>query len=160
LTCRNASFFEFSLCLSRACLGKMTIFIHKWRKRTRFPYQGGGRRDVVDGADCLAGLRDVSVFVPAFTQKRSFLMSPCLCPEPVLVKCSFFIYKWLKKTKISYHISSSRTSFQKPSRGLPSGLSGATPMPWLCLERGPPAERKRQVVLSFPCVCPEPVLAK
>jgi hypothetical protein len=34
--CRNASFFEcFSLCLSRACLGKMIIFIYKWRKKTR-----------------------------------------------------------------------------------------------------------------------------
>eukprot|EP01046_Picozoa_sp_COSAG06_P057193 COSAG06_NODE_11069_length_1573_cov_1.207598_1_plen_150_part_10 len=25
-------FFEFSLCLSRACLGKMFVFIYKWRK--------------------------------------------------------------------------------------------------------------------------------
>jgi hypothetical protein len=29
-------FFEFSLCLSRACLGKIIIFIYKWRKNTRF----------------------------------------------------------------------------------------------------------------------------
>ena len=28
MACRNASFFEFSLCLSRACLGKMIIFIY------------------------------------------------------------------------------------------------------------------------------------
>jgi hypothetical protein len=34
--CRSASFFEFYPCLSRACLGKMVVFIHKWRKRTRF----------------------------------------------------------------------------------------------------------------------------
>ena len=25
-------FFEFSLCLSRACLGKMIVFIYKWLK--------------------------------------------------------------------------------------------------------------------------------
>jgi hypothetical protein len=36
LPCRNASFFEFSLCLSRACLGKMIIYIYKWRKKRRF----------------------------------------------------------------------------------------------------------------------------
>ena len=35
---RIRPFFEFSLCLSRACLGKMIIFIYKWRKR-RFPYR-------------------------------------------------------------------------------------------------------------------------
>jgi hypothetical protein len=31
---KTASFFEFSLCLSRACLGKMFVFIYKWRKKT------------------------------------------------------------------------------------------------------------------------------
>eukprot|EP01046_Picozoa_sp_COSAG06_P019227 COSAG06_NODE_1364_length_9696_cov_14.104929_7_plen_92_part_00 len=30
----NGTFFEFSLCLSRACLGKIIIFIYKWRKKT------------------------------------------------------------------------------------------------------------------------------
>jgi hypothetical protein len=29
-------FFEFSLCLSRACLGKMMHFMYKWRKKWRF----------------------------------------------------------------------------------------------------------------------------
>jgi hypothetical protein len=29
-------FFEFSLCLSRACLGKIMHFIYKWRKKCRF----------------------------------------------------------------------------------------------------------------------------
>jgi hypothetical protein len=29
-------FFEFSLCLSRACLGKMMHFIYKWRKKWLF----------------------------------------------------------------------------------------------------------------------------
>jgi hypothetical protein len=31
---KTASFFEFSLCLSRACLGKIIVFIYKWRKKT------------------------------------------------------------------------------------------------------------------------------
>jgi hypothetical protein len=33
---KTASFFEFSLCLSRACLGKMIVFIYKWRKNAVF----------------------------------------------------------------------------------------------------------------------------
>ena len=32
-------FFEFSLCLSRACLGKIMHFIYKWLKNGRFPYR-------------------------------------------------------------------------------------------------------------------------
>jgi hypothetical protein len=33
---KTASFFEFSLCLSRACLGKMIVSIYKWRKNAVF----------------------------------------------------------------------------------------------------------------------------
>jgi hypothetical protein len=33
---KTASFFEFSLCLSRACLGKMIVFTHKWLKNAVF----------------------------------------------------------------------------------------------------------------------------
>ena len=33
---KRHSVFEFSLCLSRACLGKMIIFLHKWLKETVF----------------------------------------------------------------------------------------------------------------------------
>jgi hypothetical protein len=32
-------FFEFSLCLSRACLGKMFVFIYKWHKKWRFSHR-------------------------------------------------------------------------------------------------------------------------
>jgi hypothetical protein len=35
---RKTSFFEFSLCLSRACLGKMIVFIYKWLKK---PFSAG-----------------------------------------------------------------------------------------------------------------------
>jgi len=33
---KTPSFFEFSLCLSRACLGKMIVFIYKWLKKVVF----------------------------------------------------------------------------------------------------------------------------
>jgi hypothetical protein len=32
----NGTFFEFSLCSSRACLGKIMHFIYKWLKKCRF----------------------------------------------------------------------------------------------------------------------------
>eukprot|EP01046_Picozoa_sp_COSAG06_P099421 COSAG06_NODE_45538_length_354_cov_0.603922_1_plen_64_part_01 len=32
----NGLFFEFSLCLSRAYLGKLIIFMYKWLKKTVF----------------------------------------------------------------------------------------------------------------------------
>ena len=39
--CKKAvRFFEFSLCVSRACLGKMFVCIDKWLKQTDFTYQG------------------------------------------------------------------------------------------------------------------------
>jgi hypothetical protein len=35
---RTRSVFEFSLCLSRACVGKQINFIHKWLKNDRFSH--------------------------------------------------------------------------------------------------------------------------
>lgn len=35
--CSKPFFFEFSLCLSRACLGKLMHFIYKWRKKCFLP---------------------------------------------------------------------------------------------------------------------------
>jgi hypothetical protein len=45
--CReNGTFLEFSLCLSRACLGKMIVFIYKWLKNAVFrSAYGKGRKD-------------------------------------------------------------------------------------------------------------------
>jgi len=41
LPAKNATLsIEFSLCLSRACLGKMVHFIYKWRKSGAFLYRG------------------------------------------------------------------------------------------------------------------------
>ena len=50
---KTASFFEFSLCLSRACLGKMFVFIYKWLKNAVFR-----RPDVVlEGASTWAAIQ-------------------------------------------------------------------------------------------------------
>ena len=73
---QNGLFLEFSLvlvlCVSRACLGKMIVFIHKWRKKDRFnsPWH----------AHSLQAGRQAGGGNAFF--KRVCL---CVCPEPVLV---------------------------------------------------------------------------
>jgi hypothetical protein len=41
-------FFEFSLCLSRACLGKMFVYIYKWRKKWRFLHRAEASSDKLE----------------------------------------------------------------------------------------------------------------
>jgi hypothetical protein len=49
---KTASFFEFSLCLSRACLGKIIVFIYKWRKKAVFRRGGRGSRSSSSRVRC------------------------------------------------------------------------------------------------------------
>jgi hypothetical protein len=44
----------------------------------------------------LSHLVEVEVFLTC-EKRHSFLNFSYVCPEPVLVKCSFYIYIWLKK---------------------------------------------------------------
>jgi hypothetical protein len=77
-------FFEFSLCLSRACLGKMMHFIHKWhRKRvTTFPYQSPrwARRLAWPSASVVARLQKrllcqlAFLFVPSLSWQTMFII--------------------------------------------------------------------------------------
>jgi hypothetical protein len=41
---KTASFFELSLCLSRACLGKLIVYIYKWCKNAVFRRRSRRRR--------------------------------------------------------------------------------------------------------------------
>ena len=74
---RKVVFFEFSLCLSRACLGKIMHFIYKWLKKCRFLACGVVYQ--VEQVSCL------------FENASSPFLSECfpyyVCPEqPVLIK--------------------------------------------------------------------------
>jgi ABC-type multidrug transport system fused ATPase/permease subunit len=63
---KTASFFEFSLCLSRACLGKMIVSIYKWLKNAVFR-----RTTTLLG---YAGKQNPFFAMPLYTRlKRSFL---------------------------------------------------------------------------------------
>ena len=80
---KRHSVFEFSLCLSRACLGKKMHFIYKWhRKKIRFHV-----RD--DCHHVQQRLRENGTF---------FEFSLCLS-RACLGKIMHFIYKWLKKCR-------------------------------------------------------------
>eukprot|EP01046_Picozoa_sp_COSAG06_P002996 COSAG06_NODE_112_length_23474_cov_81.804458_10_plen_187_part_00 len=128
------TFFEFSLCLSRACLGKMFVFIYKWlktgRRRRRLwlsfkmtatdslprqardtqthanahttpgasfrTHRGGSPtnvnppldREIQDPIGRL--LASKTSTEPVSCVKNGLFWSfPYVCPEPVLVKCSF-----------------------------------------------------------------------
>ena len=77
---RKRSFFEFSLCLSRACLGKIIVYIYKWLKKTVFHLIERFRRD--GGEVCHP------VWLERGLQKRLFSYFSYVCPEPCLGKCS------------------------------------------------------------------------
>ena len=81
---KTVVFFEFSLCLSRACLGKKTAFIYKLLKTTVFSY--GVHEGVVDIGGC--GGEALPAETTSFTSTFPMFLKcfPYVCPEPVLVK--------------------------------------------------------------------------
>jgi hypothetical protein len=71
---RKRSVFEFSLCLSQACLDKMSVLIYKWLKRT--VSHGAGHH-----LWCASLVEE-----PPPAENGPFFGFPYVCPEPVLVK--------------------------------------------------------------------------
>jgi hypothetical protein len=95
-------FLEFSLCLSRACLGKIITFIYKWRKNA------AAQRDNATCYNCYKPVdgeynRNATVWLPpgewhdAFSGARfqpstnQNILFPYDCPEPVLANDRIFI---------------------------------------------------------------------
>ena len=60
-------FFEFSLCLSRACLGKMFVFMYKWRKNAVFSYPLGAERIVEAEKTVALFWSAFPIFVPSLS---------------------------------------------------------------------------------------------
>jgi hypothetical protein len=75
----NASRFEFSLCLSRVCLGKMIVFSINTSRKMRIPHL----REAVRGAAACGS-------VPTCSRERPFCLNcSYICPDPVLVNVRF-----------------------------------------------------------------------
>jgi hypothetical protein len=109
ITRKTPLFFEFSLCLSRACLGKMFVFIYKWRKKWRFvagKYLGGGT--VID---------TVHTYVPA-PRKLSLYLSIYLSIYPS-------IYLSIYLSTCIFDASRIILQFAKPSSGFIQALQFA-----------------------------------
>ena len=81
---RTVPFLDFSLCLSRACLGKVFVFIYKWLKKGVFRTCGGGGGEVSydrsqhNRGVSPAGEENAIVFF------KLGVCSSCVCLEPVL----------------------------------------------------------------------------
>jgi hypothetical protein len=144
----NGTFFEFSLCLSRACLGKMMIFIYKWRKKCRF---------LADNAGAVPG-----VFSPA----RVGLIDPGT--QMVLV-CGRRRHATGVVEECRVHIPAcfatrrGITTVREPSAGrtVKTGRRRAGTLVQVLSKPGRDVSCEKTVCfLVLPCVCPEPVLVK
>ena len=89
LDLRNRSrFSEFSLCLSRACLGKMMIFGIKWRSKRRvFAYRARHAAHVLEAARFNLRVRELTHVKENAT--LLFLIVPLRLPRACLDKRSF-----------------------------------------------------------------------
>jgi hypothetical protein len=92
---RKRHFFELSLCLSRACLGKRMHFIYKWRKKCRFLTDEEVHQHV-------RRHEDVDAEVALRKNGGLFVSFPLCLSRACLVKMFVFMYKWLKKTVLTH----------------------------------------------------------
>ena len=92
--------FEFSLCLSRACLGKMIIVYKKAQKWRSVPHYLAGSKANAHRRSCCCGFG--SLHKMAFSLNFSYV-----CPEPVLAKI-----RVSQKRRFAHH----ETSSHSPSR--------------------------------------------
>ena len=156
--CRNASFFEcFSLCLSRACLGKMIILVYKWRKKTRFLTVALWREYRVPATNALF-FSTFPMSVPSLswsnyrfdvkvTPKRAFRFSRA-GPEPMLFDRDQALCRGVRAV-VLVQLRGARRELQLPAARDPRG-DGAH----RCLRNLP----NMPSCLDFSDVCPEPVL--
>jgi len=138
---KRHSFFECSLCLFRACLGKMIVYIYKWRKKWRFSHRNGERT---------VHMALVNALRPIVLPSGSPLSRACLGKRTPYVKSG-------QKVPFSHlrPIVALGIAVLRPV--LPHQMSHAG---GVVIRRIVVSIRKHVSLLRFPCVCPEPVLVK
>ena len=159
---KRISCFEFSQCLSRACLDKIIVFSTKWRKKTRFltfriiatvpactasgsssPYALGGTAGTNSPA-ALSHLCIKIILLPS--QARDNHRENSNSPAALSWRATGTSVERCAESGHGGSASGWR------NRWSPLG-SGSIQLPRMTL-------RKRSVFECFPCVCPEPVLVK
>jgi hypothetical protein len=125
------SFFEFSLCLSRACLGKMFAFIYKLLKKTRGRYRWSMAQRVPSATRHRRCARTPS--------NRPFL-TPQILPRQALYLVALGGFgsetRWFAKTSFA------GSTFAKTSS---AGSTGAPHAHWLALQRLPQRSSNAQI---------------
>ena len=123
-------FLEFSLCLSRACLGKMFVFTYRWLKRWRFSHRfsAGLKEKVLTG------------------RKRHFFEFFLCLSRACLGKMMIFRIKWQGESN----------GRDKSGQKVPFSHLMSFPPPKPARIRRPFFKHKN---VPHVCVCPEPVLA-
>eukprot|EP01046_Picozoa_sp_COSAG06_P002115 COSAG06_NODE_72_length_25897_cov_9.227382_9_plen_527_part_00 len=87
---KTASVFEFSLCLSRACLGKMIVFIYKWRKNAVF--RRGSGHSSINWTEILTSLvRSIYTLTPLLLRGMSVGVFP-------FSRGVFFFFSYARKS--------------------------------------------------------------
>jgi hypothetical protein len=87
---KRHSFFEYSLCVSRACLGKMIVLMHKWLKKRRFSHRVSNNPDAAPRLGALECQR------PALCQVvrcGSRWDRPVRCPAPFVPRGIGFTHR-------------------------------------------------------------------
>eukprot|EP01046_Picozoa_sp_COSAG06_P008785 COSAG06_NODE_449_length_15623_cov_50.097204_3_plen_171_part_00 len=85
---KTASFFEFSLCLSRTCLGKMIVFIYKWRKNTVFRRATSVSDDDTSEASVSVAGRRTGLTSEDEEEEEKLVLENLLCADRP-VRCAF-----------------------------------------------------------------------
>ena len=159
----NVHFLEVFLCLSRACLGKMFVFMHQWLKKTvvtHHPLSEGSRGSppsragaisstssspstaVSQGTNSTAASHPPSLSLPATTDDDTGVAPAAADTFPIEIK----------------HVVQTGASFNAEIC-FPCVIqcnSQQAAHRWMQL---PPAEKNTSFVSTFPSyVCPEPVL--
>ena len=146
----------FSLRLSRACLGKMFVFIYKWLTRRRFvaPLRARPMRPEADQPTSSAALRCQKLLPlpllvlprrhePLALRKNTFIFnSPCTFVPSQSWQNVRFIYKWLKNQRL-------RTVMLTIVEDVATHCVIAVDL-----------HEHASLFEWFPDVCPKPVLAK
>ena len=133
---KRHSFLEFSLCLSRACLGKKFVFIYKWLKKWRVSHPVSVSPPPLTSLEAPSAASSSSsplaLPLPRPDEETPLFLEFSLCvSRACLGKIIVFVYEWLKKTVFSparRRREPYQRVYQAPARGGGGSSGSARPI--------------------------------